>query len=90
MAGAEKPNKTKPRSLVSLHSPLTILQCGDVERLAAVVPRPGMRVRLHHHAVAGVLPQVRDTNAVGLGGEVEVVGGVPQLQAVVGDDAIRM
>lgn len=54
-----------------------------------MVSRPGLRVRLHHHAVVGVLPQVRDADAVGLGGEVEVVGGVPQLQAVVGDDAVR-
>lgn len=75
--------RQKPRLL-----PLTVLQRGDVERLAAVVPRPRLRVRLHHHAVVGVLPQVRDADAVGWGGEVEVVGGVPQLQAVVGDDAV--
>lgn len=46
-------------------------------------------MRLHHQAVVGVLPQVRDADAAGLRGEVEVVGGVPQLQTVVGDDAIR-
>lgn len=84
----ELKNKTKPRPLCSSPSPLTVLQRGDVEWLAAEVSRPGQRVRLHHHAVVSVLPQVRDTDAVGLRGEVEVVGGVPQLQAVVGDDAV--
>lgn len=86
-AGAEKQRRTQPRPLCCF--PLTILQRGDVEWFAAVVSWAGLRVRLHHHAVVCVLPQVRDTYAVGLGGEVEVVGGVPQLQAVVGDDAVR-
>lgn len=36
--------------------PLTILQCGDVEWLAAVVSRPDARVRLHHNAVLRILP----------------------------------
>lgn len=87
-AGAERQNETKAPPPFSVPSPLTILQRGDVERLAAVVPQPRLRVRLHHQAVVCVLPQVSDADAVGLGGEVEVVAGVPQLQAVVGDDAV--
>lgn len=88
-AGAERQKERKAPPLPKpAFRPLTILQRGDVERLAAVVSWPRPRVRLHHQAVVCVLPQVRDADAVGLGGEVEVVAGVPQLQAVVGDDAV--
>lgn len=69
--------------------PLTILQSGDVERLAAVVSGPDACVCLHHDAVVRVLPQVRDVDVVGRGGEVQVVTGIPKLQAVVGDDPVR-
>lgn len=54
-----------------------------------MVSGPNVRVRLHHDAVVCVLPQVRDVDVVGLGGEIQVVGGIPELQAVVGDDAVR-
>lgn len=44
---------------------LTILECSDVERLAAVVSRPDSGVRLHHDAVLCVLPQVCDVDEGG-------------------------
>ena len=82
---AKKPCPSPPRPPPI---PLTILQCGDVERLTAVVPRPDTRVRLHHEAVLRVLPQVRDVDVAGRGGEVQGVSGIPKLQAVVGDEAV--
>lgn len=54
-----------------------------------MVSGPNVRVCLHHDAVVCILPQVRDVDAVGLGGEIQVVGGIPELQAVVSDDAVR-
>lgn len=54
-------------------SPLTILQSGYVERLAAVVSWPDTCVRLHHDAVMCILPQMCDVDVVGWGGEVQVV-----------------
>lgn len=68
---------------------LTVLQGGDVERLAAEVPGADARVSLHRDAVVGVLPQVRDVDGGGRRREVQVVGGVPQLQGVGGDDPVR-
>lgn len=68
---------------------LTILQCGDVEWLAAVVSGPDTCVRLHCEAVVSILPQMRDVDVVGWGGEIQVVTGIPKLQAVVGNDPVR-
>lgn len=87
-AGSEnKPCPSPPSPTPTI--PLTILQCCDVEWLAAEVPRPDMCVRLHHDAVLCIFPQMRDVNVGGRGGEVQVVSGVPKLQAVEGDDPVR-
>lgn len=46
-------------------------------------------MRLHHDAVLCILPQVRDVDVVGWGGEIQEVSGIPKLQAVVGNDPVR-
>lgn len=61
---------------------LTILQCGDVEWVTAVVSRAHSCVSLHHQSVLRKLPQVCDLGVVDGCGQVEEVGGVSQLKAV--------
>lgn len=68
---------------------LTILQGSDVEWLAAVVSRADTSVSLHHDAVMRVLPQMCDMDVVCLRCEIQVVAGIPKLQAVVSDDPVR-
>lgn len=84
-------SENKPSFFFPLSPPflLTILQCGDVERLAAVVSWPDTCMCLHHDSVVCILPQVRDVAVVGQRGKVQVVTGIPKLQAVVSDDPIR-
>lgn len=68
---------------------LTILQGSDVERLAAVVSRADTCVSLHRDAVVRVLPQMCDVDVVCLRCEIQVVAGIPKLQAVLRDDPVR-
>lgn len=69
-------------------SPLTVLQCGDVEDVAGVVAAAHPGGGSDEDAVARVLAQVGQVGGGGGRGGVQGVGGVPVLHAVQQDGAV--
>lgn len=67
---------------------LTVLQSGDVEDFAAVVPQSDLSGRLNTEVVACILAQVGQEHRRCVCGGVQSVCGVPVLHTVVQDDSI--